>query len=179
MREWRIVAWPFFIGVLSVGLPSVGPHSGGWTSVEALGVANAAPRRQGARPMRLKVGNGTRRGVGLSHEADGWHLEVARVETTMAQIIDVTPGAPVRTLTLAIHDGELIFDPRRFVSGHVYQVSLMSDDASLGTRWVFLVPDPTRVKEPTFAPKEPQRLKFVDHETTDGDDTIQPVQKSF
>jgi hypothetical protein len=129
--------------------------------------------------MRLKVGNGTRRGVGLSHEADGWHLELASVESTIAQIIDVTPGAPARTLTLAIHDGELIFDPRRFAGGHVYQVSLMSDAASQGTRWVFLVPAPTRVKEPTVAPKEPQQLKFIEHESTNSDDTIQPVQKSF
>jgi hypothetical protein len=141
--------------------------------------ATATPSR--TRSLRVKVGNGTRRGIGLHGAADGWHLELARGDAhRLAEVIDVTPGAPARTLTLAVGNDEVVLDPRRFVGGHVYQVLLLGDDVRQETRWVFLFPSATRTKDsPQPPPKEPQKIKFVDDEKPAGDDAIQPVQKSF
>lgn len=143
--------------------------------------AAAAPKMRLAKVVRVKVGNGTRRGIGLHACSDGWHLELGSV-SSVAEVIDVTPSAPARTLTLAVRNEELLFEPRRFIGGHVYQVQLFSGDERRDTLWVVLFPS-ARLEEGKALERPlkelPQHFKFVDDEPALSDEAIQTVAKSL
>ncbi len=152
----------------------------------AVADGHGAAKLRATKMVRVKVGNNLRKGVGLRGEGDGWHLELPVSHPTeavdVAEIFDVTPGAPARTWTLAVRNDELRFDLQRFVGGHSYRVQLFSGDERRDTLWVLLFPSPRieQTKELVRAPKEPpQQLRFVDHEPAASDDAIKPVAKSF
>ena len=138
------------------------------------------PARDGE-SVRVVVNQRSRAAVALRPRAGAWRLSLA-VGATSAEIVDVTPGTPARTLTLAVDGGELVFDDARFAGGHVYQVRLrLPRDRHDAIGFVYLHPAPVA---PSRA-RGPQHMSFGDEPTEaptpppSSDDAIAPVPKSL
>jgi hypothetical protein len=121
-----------------------------------------------AEAVRVSVAHKSHPALGLRAlpAAAGWRLELAG-EGAAADVIDVTPGTPARTLSVPVIGRALVFDTLRFAGGHVYRVQLRGDGR---TSWsfVYLYPDPALVK---IAPKRRgiERVRF------DGDGDAAPA----
>jgi hypothetical protein len=150
-------------------------------------IAGAAPsvtlEARDAQSVRVKVGGESRIGFGLRPRAgEGWRLRLVEMNHgAHAEVVDVTPGTPARTLRVAMSGGELFFDHVRFQGGHVYRVQLRQGAALAGHAFVYLYPEAV-VKE---APRgkessRPAKIEFREESLNDssGSDEIIPVRKS-
>ncbi len=128
-----------------------------------------------AEDVRVSVAQKARHAWGLKPlpGAAGWQLEL-RGDADGAEIIDVTPGTPARTLSLAVAARVLRFDPVRFVGGHVYQVQLRGA-ARASSGLVYLYPDAAAKLAPN---KGVARVRFdADERATDDGSGIERVDK--
>ena len=118
--------------------------------------------------VRVSVANRSQHALGLRAlpGAAGWRLELAGAGDA-ADIIDVTPGTPARTLSVAVIAHALLFDALRFTGGHVYRVALRGDKRATWS-FVYLYPDPATLKLP--AKKGTERVRFDPDESVDLDD---------
>ena len=121
----------------------------------ALAVAEPLPVKH-VTAVRVAVGNKSQSAIGLRAlpGAAGWRLELAGGGDA-ADIIDVTPGTPARTLAVVVVGRVLTFDALRFTGGHVYRVQLRGQKA---WSFVYLYPDPATMKLP--AKKGTERVRF-------------------
>jgi len=113
--------------------------------------------------VRVSVANKSQHAIGLRPlpGGAGWRLELAGAGDA-ADIIDVTPGTPARTLSVAVVGRMLAFDAQRFAGGHIYRVQLRGHGA---WSFVYLYPDPATLKLPK---KGTERVRF------DPDDSAAP-----
>jgi hypothetical protein len=135
----------------------------------ALAVAEPLPVKH-VEAVRVSVANRSQHAFGLRAlpGAAGWRLELtAARDADAADIIDVTPGTPARTLTVAVVGRMLTFDPLRFTGGHVYRVALRGDKRAAWS-FVYLYPDPATLKLP--AKKGTERVRFDPDESGEVDD---------
>jgi len=139
--------------------------------------ADGLPARNGDE-VRLSVNQKSRRATRLrpSPSGEGWRLELGSTSANgAADVFDVTPGTPARTLAVSINGGSILFDRVRFAGGHVYRVQLRTDGKAGASGFVFLMADPP-AKEPVRRGTE--RVRFDTDEPAPGDDGIKPVDKS-
>lgn len=138
--------------------------------------AGAAPlQAKNGSDVRIAVANQARHAFALKPSAghDGWRLELVG-DALSADIVDVTPGTPARTITVAVAARTLCFDNVRFTGGHVYQVQLRSA-AGLSSGLVYLTPEPAAKER---ARKGAERVRFdVDDQPTDDSQGIARVTK--
>ncbi|HEX8953559.1 MAG TPA: hypothetical protein VF945_17000 [Polyangia bacterium] len=87
----------------------------------------------------------------------GWQLDLA-ADGDGADVVDVTPGTPARTLALTVVGRTLRFDALRFAGGHVYRVQLRGDRRAAWS-YVYLYPDPATLKLPR-AKAGTERVRF-------------------
>jgi hypothetical protein len=128
----------------------------------ALAIAEPLPVKH-VEAVRVSVANKSQHAIGLRAlpGGAGWRLELAGAGDA-ADIIDVTPGTPARTLSVAVVGRMLAFDAQRFTGGHVYRVQLRGHGA---WSFVYLYPDPSTLKLPK---KGTERVRF------DADDSAAP-----
>lgn len=140
------------------------------------GVARADLPVKHAEAVRVSVANRAQKAVGL-HALDGggWRLELA-VEGASAEVIDLTPGTPARTLSIAVVAGTLKFDSVRFAAGHVYRVQLNGTAKGPSVGLVYLYPDATAAKLPARK-SGTQRVRFDNDEAPAKDEGITRVEK--
>jgi len=129
--------------------------------------------------VRVSVLNRAQKALGLhAVDAGGWRLELAAAGTS-ADVIDLTPGTPARTLNVAVVGSSLHFDSGRFVAGHVYRVQL-NGAAKPSVGLVYLYPDATAAKMPAHKAGA-QRVRFDADEPppapSKDDDGITRVEK--
>jgi hypothetical protein len=134
-------------------------------SLLALAVpAGAALKTKDAEAVRVRVAGGAKMGVGLRPHSDGWRL---RLEETgggaRAELIDVTPGTPARTLSVMVSGDELLLDHVRFHGGHVYHVMIRRGEKSIGSGFVYLYPAAPIKDLPRT--REPAKMQFTPTET--------------
>jgi hypothetical protein len=131
----------------------------------ALAVAEPLPVKH-VEAVRVAVANKSQHAIGLRAlpGGAGWRLELAGAGDA-ADIIDVTPGTPARTLSVAVVGRTLTFDAQRFAGGHVYRVQLRGHSA---WSFVYLYPDPATLKLP--AKKGTERVRFDADEGSAPDD---------
>jgi hypothetical protein len=144
--------------------------------VSSIALADGLPARNGDE-VRVSVSQKSRKATRLRPSSEGWRLELgASSANGAAEVFDVTPGTPARTLSVMINGGSLLFDRTRFAGNHVYHVQLRSDGKANASGFVFLVAD-APVKE---APRKgAERVRFEsDEPSKPGDDKIQTVEKS-
>ncbi len=148
--------------------------------VSAVGPAVASPlKARNSEVIQLKVGSQRRDTIALRARTEGWRLVLSGTTANgSAEIVDLTPGTPARTLSVILNGDELLLDNTRFVGGHVYRVQLRRGGVAVESGFVYLYPMVYLKDAPRS--KEPQRLKFAGDEAaaSDGDDTIKPVSKS-
>ncbi|MGZ3425080.1 MAG: hypothetical protein ACXVCV_00460 [Polyangia bacterium] len=95
--------------------------------------------------VRVSVANKSQKAFGLHASAGGgWRLDLEG-DGDSADIIDVTPGTPARTITLSVITGTIKFDSVRFAGGHVYRVQLNGKKGSSASL-VYLYPDASKLK---------------------------------
>jgi len=123
----------------------------------ALAVAEPLPVKH-VEAVRVSVANKSQHAIGLRAlpGSTGWRLELTGAGDA-ADIIDVTPGTPARTLSVAVIAHALVFDALRFTGGHVYRVALRGDKRATWS-FVYLYPDPSTLKLP--ARKGTERVRF-------------------
>jgi hypothetical protein len=111
--------------------------------------------------VRVSVANRSQKALGLKPQpgVSGWRLDLAS-DVDAADIIDLTPGTPARTISLTIIGRALRFDPMRFVGGHVYRVQLKSSGKPASLTFVYLYPE--AAAEPRRRGTE--RVKFAPDE---------------
>jgi hypothetical protein len=111
-----------------------------------------------AESVRVSVLNRAQKALGLrALEGGGWRLELTS-ESVSADLIDMTPGTPARTLTVAVVGGTLKLDGVRFIAGHVYRVQL-NGGAKPSVGLVYLYPDASAAKMSTKKAGT-QRVRF-------------------
>ncbi|MCU1279024.1 MAG: hypothetical protein JWM53_2570 [bacterium] len=117
--------------------------------------------------IRVSVANKSQKALALhASAAGGWRLDLEG-DGDSADVIDVTPGTPARTITLAVVTNTIKFDSVRFAGGHVYRVQLNGKKRSTASL-VYLYPAATAAKLPKKATT--QRLRFEpDEAPTDGE----------
>lgn len=122
--------------------------------------------------VRVSVANRSQHALGLRAlpAGGGWRLDLAGDGDT-AEIIDVTPGTPARTLTVAVIGRMLKLDPLRFAGGHVYRVQLNGDKRPSWS-FVYLYPDAATLKLPPRKAGAAERVRFdaAEAAAADGDD---------
>ena len=99
----------------------------------ATGAAQAEPSRQ-SETVRVSLAGRAQRATALrwvGGGGGGWQLEVA-TDRTRAELIDVTPGTPARTLSVPVVGGALSLDAVRFAGGHVYRAQLAGAEGGAG-----------------------------------------------
>lgn len=114
----------------------------GWVVVLSLWSAGALAEplpAKNAEDVRVSVANKPRHAFALRPlAAGGWQLDLG-ADADRAELIDVTPGTPARTLSLPVLARTVRFDAARFVGGHVYHVSLRAG-ARVTSGFVYLHP---------------------------------------
>ena len=128
-------------------------------ATSALAAAEPLPVKH-VEAVRVSVANKSQHAFGLRAlpAGAGWRLDLAG-DGDSADVIDVTPGTPARTLTVAVIGRALKFDALRFAGGHVYRVQLHGDKRSSWS-FVYLYPDPSTLKLPPRRPGTAQRVRF-------------------
>jgi hypothetical protein len=138
--------------------------------------AEAAEKATPVKPteVRVSVANRSQKALGLKPlpAAAGWRLDLT-ADVDAADIIDLTPGTPARTISLSIIGRALRFDRMRFVAGHVYRVQLKSSGKPASLTFVYLYPEATA--EPRRRGTE--RVKFAPGEKATEDNTPLAVDK--
>lgn len=134
--------------------------------------AEPLPARN-AGDVRVAVANKVRHAFALKAVADGgWRLELG-ADAERADLIDVTPGTPARTLSVPVIARVVKLDGVRFVGGHVYHLALRSG-ARTASGFVYLHP----VAAAKQAPRgKVERVKFSDGDNKPSDDAIGTVDK--
>jgi hypothetical protein len=142
----------------------------GWVVLLSLWSASALAEplmAKNAADVRVSVANKTRHAFSLKPLATGgWQLELA-ADGERADLIDVTPGTPARTLTVAVVARVVRFDDVRFVGGHVYHLSLRSG-ARVSSGFVYLYPAAAQKVRPRGS-VEKVRFSDGDGDTSDGE----------
>jgi hypothetical protein len=136
-------------------------------------------RAKDASTVRVVVNRAPRLALSLRPQpSGGWRVTLlGRVASGAAQLIDLTPGTPARTLSATVLGGELTLDTPRFVAGHVYQLQLRGEGGPGSSALVYLVP-PRTEKAPRRA--GPTRVRFDEGPTAPPppqDNAIQAVEK--
>jgi hypothetical protein len=127
--------------------------------------------------VQVKVGGQAKQGIALRSHPEGWRLELSgSTANGTAELVDLTPGTPARTLAVPVNGDELLLDAARFIGGHVYRVQLRRGGVAVESGLVYLYPSPVLKDAPQT--KVPQRLKFSADEKPLDDTGIQPVSKS-
>ena len=131
----------------------------------ALAVAEPLPVKH-VEAVRVSVANKSQHAIGLHAMpgGGGWRLELAGAGEA-ADVIDVTPGTPARTLGVTVVGHTLAFDAQRFAGGHVYRVQLRGHAA---WSFVYLWSDPATLKLP--AKKGTERVRFDPDDSAAADD---------
>jgi len=136
--------------------------------------ANAAAslRLRGAKVVRVRGVSGTP--FQLASDGTGWRLELADLPAggTSAELIDVTPGTPARTLSLVVDGATLHLDDLRFAAGHVYRLQLRKAGAAVAVGFIYLPPR-TDDAAPTRRPSN--RVDFAEGERPAGDPAELPA----
>ena len=127
--------------------------------------------------VRLSAPRG-KRAFALHPTKDGWLLELGpSAANGVAEVIDLTPGTPARTVALSVLGGQLRFDRARFAGGHAYRVQLRFDGKLGASGLVYLTPEAPAKDAPK---KTIQRLRFdPDESASPTGDAIQTVDKSL
>ena len=127
----------------------------------ALALAEPLPVKHVA-AVRVSVANKSQHALGLRAlpAGAGWRLELAASDGDSADVIDVTPGTPARTLTIAVVGRTLTFDALRFAGGHVYRVQLRGDKRGASWSFVYLYPDAAALKLPPPKAGAAERVRF-------------------
>ena len=135
----------------------------------ALATAEPLPVKH-AEAVRVSVANKHERAVGLRARPGGagWQLELA-ADGQSADVIDVTPGTPARTLAVTVVGRTLKFDALRFAGGHVYRVQLRGDKR-MAWGFVYLYPDPAALKMAPAKKGGAERVRFDPDEAPAADD---------
>jgi hypothetical protein len=120
--------------------------------------------------VRVSVANKSQHALGLRALAAGagWRLDLAG-DGDSADVIDVTPGTPARTITIAVVANTIKFDAVRFAGGHVYRVQLNGKKGS-SYSLVYLYPDAAKLKLPPARKGSAQRVRFDSDDTAASDD---------
>jgi hypothetical protein len=119
--------------------------------------------------IRVSVANKSQKALALhATPGGGWRLDLEG-DGESADVIDLTPGTPARTTTLAVVTNTIKFDPVRFLGGHVYRVQLNGGKRS-SVSLVYLYPDATKLKQPPVRKGQAQRVRFDANDTTATDD---------
>ncbi|MDB4965436.1 MAG: hypothetical protein JWN44_1125 [Myxococcales bacterium] len=137
--------------------------------------ANAAEKAVPLEPteVRVAVANRSQKALGLRPlPTGGWRLDLPSNADT-ADIIDLTPNTPARTITLSIVGRALRFDAIRFTGGHVYRIQLKTGPSPSTSTLVYLYPQPST--EPRH--RAPQRVKFSPDERPTDDSPLSTVDK--
>ena len=126
--------------------------------------------------VRVSVANRSQKALALrAAAAGGWRLDLEG-EGDTADVIDLTPGTPARTITLAVVTNTLQFDAVRFTGGHVYRVQLNGKKRP-SVSLVYLYPDPSKLKLPPTKKTSAQRVRFDGDDAPARDDGITRVDK--
>jgi hypothetical protein len=125
--------------------------------------------------VRVSVANKSQKALALhATPGGGWRLDLEG-DGDSADVIDVTPGTPARTITIAVVTNTIKFDSVRFAGGHVYRVQLNGKKRASASL-VYLYPAATVEKLPKKATT--QRVRFDAADSAGGsDDTITRVDK--
>jgi hypothetical protein len=144
----------------------------------AVAQADGLPARNGDE-VRLNVNQRSRKATRLRPTGEGWRLELSATSANgAADVFDVTPGTPARTLSVMVNGGSILFDRVRFAGGHAYRVQLRSNGRAAESGFVFLVADPPPKELPR---RGAERLRFDDEtakSSKTSDDKIAPVEKA-
>jgi hypothetical protein len=142
----------------------------------ALAAAEPPPVKHAPSTIRVSIANRSQKALALrATAAGGWRLDL-EVDAVSADVIDLTPGTPARTVTLEVVTNTIKFDKVRFAGGHVYRVQLNGGKRPI-VSLVYLYPDVSAAKLP---PKKAatQRVRFdTDDKKPAGDDGIPRVDK--
>jgi hypothetical protein len=132
----------------------------------------------GGESVRVKVAGQSKAGFAIHPGGeDGWRVRLGATQGAVtAELIDVTPGTPARTLRVAVVGGELFLDGVRFHGNHVYRVDVRRAGISLGSALVYLRPRAQLKEAPRR--KEATRVDFASDVTEPVSDEIAPVTKS-
>ncbi|HEY2744900.1 MAG TPA: hypothetical protein VGL86_09775 [Polyangia bacterium] len=129
--------------------------------------------------VRVSVANRAQKALALHATASGgWRLDLEG-DGVSADVIDVTPGTPARTLTIAVVVNTLKFERGQFAGGHVYRVQLNGGKRP-AVSLVYLYPDAAPAKMPAPGNKKaagPQRVRFDGNEPATKDEGISRVEK--
>jgi hypothetical protein len=134
-------------------------------------------KARNVKEVRVALSGRAFKGLQVRPTPEGWRLQLGATQGTgSAEIIDVTPGTPARTVTVPISAGDVLFDRVRFAGGHVYRVQLRVDGQAASSGYVYLAPE-VIAKEPKRA--ETERVKFDANEPAPAhEDAILHVEKS-
>jgi hypothetical protein len=127
--------------------------------------------------IRLLVAQKPRKAVRLKPEPQaGWRLELGGPHVSgVAELIDVTPGTPARTIAIAVSGGAAILDQVRFTGGHAYHVQVHLDGQPSASGFVYLVSGPPAKAAPR---RGTQRIRFdKDDAPAPASDELQPSRK--
>jgi hypothetical protein len=143
-------------------------------SWSALAVAEPALPVKHLDAVHVSVGNRSQKALALRPlPGGGWRIDLEGDGDT-ADVIDLTPGTPARTVTLAVVTNTLKFDTARFAPGHVYRVQLNGPKRP-SVSLVYLYPPAGTDKLPKKAAA--QRLRFEADEAPVQGDGILGVDK--
>ena len=141
--------------------------------VSVLGVAGTASAMQPlpvkhVQSVRVSVANRAQKALALRATAGGgWRLDLEG-DGVSADVIDVTPGTPARTVTIEVVTNTITFDNVRFAGGHVYRVQLNGGPKGPAASLVYLYPDaPAKIPARKAGP---QRVRFDGNEPATKDD---------
>jgi hypothetical protein len=120
--------------------------------------------------VRVSVANRSQKALALHAAAGGgWRIDLEG-DGVSADIIDVTPGTPARTITVAVVMNTLKMDSVRFAGGHVYRVQLNGGKRA-SVSLVYLYPDAAKMKgAPVVKKGGAQRVRFDAGESAGSDD---------
>jgi hypothetical protein len=119
--------------------------------------------------IRVSVANKSQKAIALhASTGGGWRLDLEG-DGDSADVIDLTPGTPARTITLAVITNTLKFDGVRFAGGHIYRVQLNGKKGS-SYSLVYLYPDASKLKLPPVRKGAAQRVRFDDDAAAASDD---------
>jgi hypothetical protein len=149
----------------------------GWMVAVLLVSTSAAAEpliARNASDVRIAVAGKARHALALKPlpAGGGWRLELA-ADASAADIVDVTPGTPARTITVAVLGRTLRFDGVRFAGGHVYDVRLRAAGKT-PSGFIYLYPAPAAKEKPR---KGAERVRFDVDEAPAADDAIAPIDK--
>lgn len=119
--------------------------------------------------VRVSVANKSQKALALhATTGGGWRLDLEG-DGDSADVIDVTPGTPARTITLAVVTSTIKFDAVRFAGGHVYRVQLNGKKGS-SYSLVYLYPDASKLKLPPPRKGSAQHVRFDSNDAAASDD---------